>query len=192
MSQGPTHNAEDAQVIEESWSDPEQFRIIFLRHHSMIYQYLVRRCGPDAASEIASETFVAAFSQRKRYNMSYSSSRPWLFGIATNLLRNHFRRAATERAKPPPVEVDTAEFADDIAWRTDAERVVRETGLVDAINALRPDERDVLLLFALGDLTYSEIAETLAIPVGTVRSRLSRLRHRLYPLLRDTLNGEPV
>lgn len=192
MSQGPTDEADDALIIEESWSDPEQFRTIFLRHHSTIYRYLVYRCGVDTASEIASETFVVAFSHRKRYNLSYSSAKPWLFGIASNLLRNHFRRAATTSAKPHLVNGDTAEFADDIAWRADAERVVRETGLVDAINALRPDERDILLLFAFADLTYSEIAETLAIPVGTVRSRLSRLRHRLYPLLRDALNGEPM
>jgi len=193
MAQEPNHDSTDAEIIELSWTKPELFGIIFERHYDKIYRYLVRRSGREAGPELASDTFVAAFAQRQAYRLGYPSATPWLFGIATNLLRGHTRRVAARRGKSLGAPADTGEFVDDVAWRTDAEVLVRESGLVQAINELRDDERDVLFLFAFGNLHYTEIADYLDIPVGTVRSRLSRLRNKLFPVLLEALGeGEPV
>ncbi|MFV9672499.1 MAG: RNA polymerase sigma factor [Acidimicrobiia bacterium] len=191
MSQNLDDGASDAQVIEASLSDSEQFRVIFERYYDVIYRYLVRRGGIEVGAEAASETFVVAFSHRKRYDTAYRSAKPWLFGIASNLLRNQLRRDAVRRTKPLPTNSDTGEFVDDVAWRTDAQRLVQKAGLVAAIDALRPDEREILFLYAFGDLTYTEIAQIVDCPVGTVRSRLSRLRQRLFVPLREALSEEP-
>lgn len=187
MAQEPNRDATDAEIIELSWTEPEVFGVIFERHYDKIYRYLVRRTGRAAGPELASDTFVAAFAQRRRYLLGYPSATPWLFGIATNLVRGHTRRVAARRGEARLVPVDTGEFVEDVAWRTDAEVVVRESGLIGAINELRDDERDVLFLFAFGDLHYTEIADYLGIPIGTVRSRLSRLRSKLYPALLEAL-----
>lgn len=191
MSREPGNDPTDAQIIEASWSDSEQFRLIFERHYNAIYGYVVRRGGVEVGADVASETFVVAFVQRKRFDTAYESAKPWLYGIASNLLRNQLRRNANRRKKTSPVSNDTGEFADTVAWRADAERLVHESGLAEAIEALRLDEREILFLYAFGDLTYTEIAQTLDIPVGTVRSRLSRLRKRLVVPLSEAQRVEP-
>lgn len=179
----------DAEVIEASWEDSARFRVIFERYYPQIRGYLIRRAGFEIGSEAAADTFVEAFQSRKRYDLSYPSAKPWLFGIATNLLRNHFRREATSKRLTVADDTPTSDFADDVAWRADAERLVQESGLLGAISALRQEERDVLFLYAFGDLTYEEIGDALTIPTGTVRSRLSRLRKKLRRSLRNALEG---
>ncbi len=131
------------------------------------------------------ETFVVAFRSRDAYNLQEGSARPWLFGIATNLLRHHRRSEArrlhayARTGRDPLVGPDHRfEEAED---RAVAERA--EPAVAAALAALRPHERDVLLLYAWADLTYAEIAAALAIPVGTVRSRLARARRKVRELL---------
>ena len=77
----------DAQAIGASLADPEAFAVLFDRHFDAIHGYAQRRVGPDLADEIAAETFTRAFDRRRRYDSSRDDARPWLLGIATNLLR---------------------------------------------------------------------------------------------------------
>src|SRR5205823_4455183 len=84
----------DAEVIASSDSDPSEFGVLFHRHFLAIHRYLHRRVGPDLADDLASETFVIAFRNRAKYDTSHDDARPWLFGVATNLVRSHRR---TER-----------------------------------------------------------------------------------------------
>lgn len=179
--------ATDAEVIVDSWENPDLFELIFDRHYMVIYRHLARRAGPDVGAEVASEVFVRAFAARKRYRTEYASARPWLFGIATNLLRQHFRssrRATTafwkvagrsERATP-----DGSSAAD---ARVDAEALGGR--LRAGLDGLRERDREVLLLYAWEDMTYAEIADALGIPIGTVRSRLARARRRFRELAGD-------
>ena len=170
-----TTSSTDAEVIVRSWDEPDAFEEIYRRHHATIYRYVVRRVGPQAAADVAAEVFVQAFAGRRRYRREFVSARPWLFGIATNLLRQHLRsrsrsdwmaiRLAAEAAAHPP---EPAGPADDPA-----------TGF----ETLRTEDRTVLILFAFKDLTYREIATELGIPIGTVRSRLARARRQLRRLL---------
>lgn len=168
----------DGEVIAASTRDPARFGLIFERHHSTIYSYLRHRVGRDEAADLAAETFVKAFHARARYDVERENARPWLFGIATNLLRHHGRRerrrlAAYARTRSDPVPSAIEEAED----RVDAERAGPQ--LARALASLSGDEREVLLLYVWADLSQKEIADALAIPVGTVYSRLSRSRQRM-------------
>src|SRR5882672_427179 len=76
----------DAEVIRASLGKPEAFKALFERHFEAIFGYLARRSGPDAGSDLASEVFVRAFASRSRFEPTGADARPWLYGIAANLL----------------------------------------------------------------------------------------------------------
>jgi DNA-directed RNA polymerase specialized sigma24 family protein len=82
----------DASVIEHSWTEPEQFATIFERYFGQIHGYLARRVGRRPADDLAAEVFLVAFAQRHRYDLDRECARPWLYGIATNLVGTHQRQ----------------------------------------------------------------------------------------------------
>ncbi|MFC8716626.1 RNA polymerase sigma factor [Kitasatospora sp. NPDC057198] len=177
----------DAEVIRASLADPDRFGGIYDRHAEAVHRYLARRVGTAFADDLASETFLSAFRIRGRYDPERADARPWLYGIATNLLRRHRRTErsgyrAMARSGVDPLEAGEADdHADTVADRVTAAARAAETA--DALARLTAKERDVLLLFAWAELTYPEIAEALGIPLGTVRSRLNRARRRLRTAL---------
>lgn len=158
------------------------FAIVFDRHYDAVHRYLARRAGADLADDLASETFKQAFDGRFRFDLARMDARPWLFGIATNLMRHHYRTEERRlRAYARIDRVDHVDAFDGIEGRLDAERA--RPAIAAALLRLSPGERDVLLLFAWADLRYEEIASALRVPIGTVRSRLNRARRRLRELL---------
>ena len=172
----------DSDAISASQETPASFAAIFDRHFDAVHAYLQRRIGHDLADELAAETFLIAFDRRAGYDVTRPDARPWLFGIATNLLHRHRRLErrqlrAYARSAADPV-LDAFEGVD---ARIDASSMRRE--LVDALAGVPAEELDALLLFAWADFSYAEIGEALAIPTGTVRSRLSRARGRIRPAL---------
>jgi RNA polymerase sigma factor (sigma-70 family) len=164
-----TTSPSDAVVIERSLMDPQAFASIFDRHFDAVHGYARRRLGRSLAEEIASETFIRAFDGRVSFDRSRADARPWLFGIAANLMRRHWR---TERRRLRALEQLEPSSAPAPATEERAD-------LVSALNSLPAREREALLLFALADFSYEQIAEALDLPVGTVRSRLSRARDRI-------------
>ncbi|MBT2226456.1 RNA polymerase sigma factor [Nonomuraea sp. NEAU-A123] len=82
---------DDAVVIERSWDEPERFGAVFDAHYAEIHRYVSRRLGPHAADDVCAETFALAFRQRRRYDTSHRSARPWLYGIATNHISRYRR-----------------------------------------------------------------------------------------------------
>ncbi|MGW7547994.1 RNA polymerase sigma factor [Streptomyces sp. NPDC054770] len=176
----------DARVIARSRDEPEQFAVLFDRHADAVHRYAARRLGPEAAEDLMAETFVTAFQRRHTYDLARADARPWLFGIATNLVGRH-RRAEARRFKalsrlPEPVEHEEP-VADRAVARAGATGVRRE--LAAALGGLSARHRDVVLLVAWAGLDYEEAAEALGVPVGTIRSRLHRARSRL----REALGG---
>jgi len=168
----------DSEVISASATAPAEFAAVFDRHFGAIHGYLQRRLGRDLADELASQTFLVAFDSRSRYDHSRADARPWLFGIATNVAHRHHRQEqrqlrAYERNAVDPI----LDPFDGVEERADASNLRRR--LVGALAGLPGEERDTLLLYAWAELSYPEIADALGIPVGTVRSRLSRARARL-------------
>jgi RNA polymerase sigma-70 factor (ECF subfamily) len=176
----------DARVIARSRDEPEQFAALFDRYGDAVHRYVARRIGPDAAEDLTAETFTTAFQRRHSYDLTCAEARPWLFGIATNLMSRH-RRAEARRFKalakvPQPVEHEEP-LADRAVAKVGATGVRRE--LAAALAKLSARQRDVLLLVAWGDLGYEETAQALGVPIGTVRSRLNRARSKL----REALGG---
>jgi RNA polymerase sigma factor (sigma-70 family) len=163
----------DAEAIAASLSEPRAFVAVFDRHFDAVHRYLWRRVGKEIADELASETFAQAFEHRKRYDRLRPDARPWLYGIAHNLLRHHYRdEERALRAYARSVDRDGSEPAGP-----------RSSEVADLLAELSAGERDVLLLVAWAELEYAEVAEALGIPVGTVRSRLNRARGRVRELL---------
>lgn len=175
----------DANLMVASVVDPELFSAIFDRHFAAVYRYSARRVGAARADDVAAQTFAVAFERRASFDGDVSSAAPWLLGIATNLIRNGARAerrllAAISRLDPASAG-DLHNEVDRTLARADAvEDVARIAGVLALLSSA---QRDVLLLHAYGDLSYEEVAQALSIPVGTVRSRLSRARARLLPAL---------
>jgi RNA polymerase sigma-70 factor (ECF subfamily) len=181
------HRALDSDAISASAATPADFAAIFDRHFDVVHAYLQRRVGRDLADELAAETFLIAFDKRARYDVSRPDARPWLFGIATNLLHRHRRHELRQlRAYARSAADPVLDAFDGVEARVDASSVRRE--LVDALTRIPAEELDALLLFAWADFSYAEIAEALGVPIGTVRSRLSRARTRM----RAELELEPT
>lgn len=179
------HQPDDATVIRRSRLEPDQFALVFHRHAGSISWYVTRRLGPHLAEDIVAETFLAAFRQRDRYDVSKPDARPWLLGIAANLIRRHHRDEsrwlrALERTGVDPITDSAAEL---VEARLSADATGR--AVAAAIAALNPRQREVVLLVTWAELTYDQVAEALGIPEGTVRSRMNRARTRLRAALAD-------
>ncbi|MGK5553340.1 RNA polymerase sigma factor [Actinomadura kijaniata] len=181
----------DAEVIERSLREPEAFAALYDQHAPAIHRYLARRLGPDLADDLMAETFLRAFQLRDRYDRARPDARPWLYGIATNLVGGHrraevrFWRMIARTGIDPAVDSP----ADRIAERVSAQG--ERAALAAALARLNRGQRDVLLLTAAGELTPAEIAAALGVAPGTVHSRLNRARRRMRAALdgRDPLTN---
>ncbi|MBO2458346.1 RNA polymerase sigma factor [Actinomadura violacea] len=172
----------DASIIERSRREPELFSAIFDRYFAAIHRYAASRIGTAAADDVAAETFLAAFDQRDRYDLAYPEARAWLYGIATNLIGRHRRgEVRLYRTLARTAGRDEADHADRVTDRVAAEGL--SPGLARGLARLSKGDRDALLLVVCAEFSYSEVARALAIPVGTVGSRINRARQ----LLRKTL-----
>jgi RNA polymerase sigma-70 factor, ECF subfamily len=174
----------DADLVAASLEHPERFGVLFDRHAVAVHRYVAYRVTPADVDDVVAETFVTAFRTRTRYDQAFQDARPWLLGIATNILRQHRRsevrrlarlRAAARTRDPEPDPADTVAAAVDQAAKSD--RVAR------ALARLDEHHQEVLVLAAGPGLTYEEMARALGIPVGTVRSRIARGRRLLRELL---------
>ena len=165
------------------------FEAAFEAEFASLHRYLARRLGSSIADEIAAETFAVAFRSWARLDPE-RPVRPWLYGIAANLVRHHWRKERRMLRAYARTGVDPVLAGDDEAVeRADAD--TRRQELAAALGKLRRDERELLLLHAWAELTDAEIADALRLPVGTVKSRLSRTRAKLRNHL-DEVGQEAV
>jgi RNA polymerase sigma factor (sigma-70 family) len=179
----------DAALIAKSVSAPECFASLFDRHAPVIHSYVARRLGPDAADDLTAEVFLVAFQRRRAYNAAYADARPWLYGIATNLVGRRRRdearwlRAIARSSGDSPAE----SFAEQVTDRVAAQAI--RGRLASALGRLPGGQRDVLLLTARG-LSCQEVAAALGVPPGTVASRLARARRKVRAELQDLRSSE--
>jgi len=172
----------DSEIIQRSLEDPEAFSGIFERHIRPVGGYIRRRLGADAVEDALSETFLVAFRRRGSFDQRIESALPWLLGIATRIVKKH--RAVEARQWQSFQAVSGSASVEENAHavterRVDASAALR--ALAPRIAALAARDRDALLLYAWADLTYEQVADALGVPVGTVRSRLNRVRRKLAP-----------
>jgi RNA polymerase sigma factor (sigma-70 family) len=165
----PDMTTTDADAIIRSLSEPAAFGAVFDRHFQAVYAFAQRRVGLELAEEVAAETFARAFELRRRYDAAHALALPWLLGIASNVMRRHRR---SERRRLAAYARAVVHDPPDAPPDPDSE-------LIREVARLPRRQREVVLLHAWADLSYEEIARALELPVGTVRSRLSRARRRL-------------
>ncbi|MEV7548685.1 RNA polymerase sigma factor [Amycolatopsis sp. NPDC089917] len=163
----------------------EDFVEVHDRCFAAVYRYVASRLGIQAAEDVTAETFLVAFDRREAFDATRGEVRSWLFGIATNLISRHRRQEArhlraVQRLEARPVEGHESRVVSSLP----------SPRLAKALARLTRGERDVLLLVALAELDYVEVAEALGVPTGTVGSRLSRARKKLAPILaQEALDG---
>lgn len=180
---------DDAEIVAQSLEKSELFALLYDRYAPDIHRYAARRLGDAAADDITADTFLVAFRIRSRYDRTRANARPWLYGIAGNLIGKQ-RRAevralrALARTGHDPLAASRGEF-----WLEDTDsRIAAQGPLAGALAGLSAPDRHVLLLVAWAELTYQEVAEALDVPVGTVRSRLNRARRKV----RTSLGADPA
>jgi RNA polymerase sigma factor (sigma-70 family) len=182
--------APDAALIERSWHEPDRFSEVFDRHYDGIHGFVARRLGAALADDVAAETFLIAFDRRRRYDVGHADARPWLYGIASNLVARH-RRAEVRRYRALARAGEsqaTDGHGDGVAGRLDAQAL--RARLAAALAEIAGRDREVLLLVAWAQLSLEEAAQALGIPAGTARSRLHRARRRTRAALADVITGE--
>lgn len=179
--------ASDNTLIEASLTDARAFDEIFQRHRISIFRFVSRRVGQADAADLTAETFARAFEARHRFDILRPSVRSWLLGIASHVCIDHLRRSGLRRRRQDEVAAGWLYRSEDEADESAANVDARMFGpaLAEALRALPETDRQALLLYAVTRLTYEEIAEVLAIPIGTVRSTLHRARRRMRELLPD-------
>jgi RNA polymerase sigma factor (sigma-70 family) len=156
-----------------------QFEQLYLDTETKLFRYLARRVGPTLAEDLTAEAFAIAWQRFADYDPTRAAFSTWAFGIAINLLRRHarteihqlglFSRTGSDPAQPSDESLIVDRLAAGAFWP----KVAAELADMDDV------DRDVLTLYAWAEMSYTSIAETLGIPVGTVRSRMSRARDRL-------------
>ncbi|MFJ8312914.1 MULTISPECIES: RNA polymerase sigma factor [unclassified Streptomyces] len=168
----------------------EAFAEFYEEHSRGVYNHAYRLTGNwSTAEEVMSDTFLEAWRTREEIEPQGGSLRPWLLGVATNKARNANRRVRRRIAfltRRQGLD-EVIDFADESASRIDGSREL--DAVRQALTQLRRPEREVLALCVWADLDYAEAGQALGIPVGTVRSRLSRARAQLRKLTDEQLSG---
>lgn len=176
----------DDELMARAVADPSAFGVVFDRFAPTVFSYLAATLGREQAQVSTVEVFAIAFRRRADYVPRHPTPLPWLLGIARNEAHRHLRSEGRRRRIERRAPVDRPEGSEAAAdARVDADRLAAP--LRAALLALDDGQREVLLLTAYAGLGYREIADHLGIPIGTVRSRLSRARsemqRRLAPLI---------
>jgi RNA polymerase sigma-70 factor (ECF subfamily) len=153
----------------------EGFGVVYERHGPAVLRYLARRLGPDVGEDAAHDVFVRAFQLRAGYDAARGTVVAWLFGIALNVASEH-RRAEGRRLRAlERLAVETPRSSPGVAPGFEL-----APALAGALRRLPAKEREALLLVVWGELSYAEAAVALGVPLGTVRSRMSRARAALH------------
>ncbi len=173
--------------MRRSTPDRDQFVELFWQHGAAVHGYLSRRAGRQDADDLLGEVWLQAFRARERYDRRWPSALPWLYGIARNVLRTHWR---ADPPIPSPAEpVDSHDPWPSVDDRLDASRGA--PAIRAALDQLSQQDREVLLLVAWEQLTPAEVAIALDVRQGTVRSRLHRARTQLRQHLGQQTNERP-
>jgi RNA polymerase sigma factor (sigma-70 family) len=167
------------EVARRRRMDAPTFEALYEEESPRLFGFLARRVGASLAEDLTAEAFAVAWQRRDSFDPERAAFSSWLYGIALNLLRRHHREEHYQLSTlartgiDPAATIDESALVDRLDFRAAWPRVAAALESMDEI------DRDVLTLFAWAGLSYREIAEALGVPVGTVRSRLSRARGRL-------------
>ncbi|MBZ5515103.1 MAG: RNA polymerase sigma factor [Acidobacteriia bacterium] len=169
-------------------ADAAAWEALLQTHTRKIYNLCYRFTGrPAEAEDLTQEVFIKVFQTLRTFDPAQAAFGVWLNRVARNHLVDHYRRTKRDRATSslddalPAIEEKSSPVADATAQVESRER--REL-LQRALERLSPDLREAVVLRDLQDLDYDEIAQVLAVPVGTVKSRINRGRLELARVLK--------
>jgi RNA polymerase sigma-70 factor (ECF subfamily) len=188
----PPEDPDAAMVAAVLDGDPEAYRVLVERYERRIYHVvygMVR--SPEDAKDLAQDAFIKAFQNLHRFRLE-SKFYTWLCRIAMNVAIDHLRKQKhrrhsefdDSRGGSEGAQVVRLHSAKDDPAANVARSQLNKT-IMDAVETLPDDQKQVLILRELEDMPYKEIAEVLAIPEGTVMSRLYYARRRLQEMLAE-------
>jgi RNA polymerase sigma-70 factor (ECF subfamily) len=166
------------------------FESLYVENEGRLFRYLARRVGRSLAEDLTAEAFAIAWERFADYDPTRAAFSTWIFGIAINLVRRHVRTEVSQLAlfsrtgADPTHPSEESAIVDRLSAGTVWPKVAAELADMDDV------DRDVLTLYAWAGLSYGDIAEALDMPIGTVRSRISRARDRLVARVGAPLDGE--
>jgi RNA polymerase sigma factor (sigma-70 family) len=180
-----TVNQAPAESDADLWAsvrrgDSAAFERVYQRHADAIFNYAFRRTSSWAhAEDVTSMVFLEAWRRRNDTELTTQLVLPWLYGIANNICRRQWRTLMRFQRMLAKLPKDQAEPdpADAVVSRLEDERRMRAA--LEAVRDLSLDEQDVIALCVWSGLGYAEAAVALGVPIGTIRSRLSRARQKL-------------
>lgn len=153
---------------------PDRFETLLVEEIPALRRYARALCGDDTeADDLVQECLLRAVSRRHLW-LAHRRLRPWLFTILHNVFVNTVRRNSRAPVVDPPARLDELGAADD-----DPAQLCTLSDFLGALQRLSAEQREVLLLVGLEQMSYQEVSRIVGVPVGTVMSRLSRARSQL-------------
>jgi RNA polymerase sigma-70 factor, ECF subfamily len=180
----PTTDNDEGLVERTLQGELSAFEELVERHRDVVFRTAARIVGPDEAEDVTQDAFLRAFHRLEQYRGT-AAFRTWLLQIAQNAALNTLARARRRPIEPgsEPDDVPDRDPARHPATRL--ERRERQERLERKLVSLRPEYRSLLVLRDLEGLSYTEIADVLDMPLGSVKGRLHRARGALIELLRN-------
>lgn len=188
------------EVVSDGMSDAEcvqrihkgetaAFEVLVRRHQKTIFNLLYRMLGDyDEAAEISQEAFLSAYRSIGQFRGDANFS-TWLYRIALNHASTRRRSLAKWQQRTVPIETTESISERDVDPAENVEQKEIQEQVQKALNGLEPDDAAIILLKDLQDVPYEEVARVLAVPVGTVKSRLHRARRALKARLAPYFNA---
>ncbi len=193
MASIPEHIATETLLSDElligrvASADSAALEQLYARHGRVVYGLALRMlANPEHAEEVVQETFWRVWRRANSFQATSGSFMPWLFGIARNLCIDELRRL---RSRPAPAPTDeevlaaipnTEPAVEQLSWEAERRRLISS-----ALNELPPEQRQVLELAYFSGLSQREIAEQLAHPLGTIKTRVRLALQKLKTALQQ-------
>jgi len=191
------HSEEERLLALSRAGDPDAFGRLVSLYEERVYKTAYMLVGNrDDALDVSQDVFLKAYKNIRSFRGDCAFS-TWLHRIAINVSRN-FLRSARARKTVPEADVLEKTLLFEAKEISPEQAVIQKEAvnrLLDALSELPPEYKETLVLRMAQDLSYSEIADILDVPIGTVRSRLSKARELLFAKLRyksfiDAIEGD--
>lgn len=174
-----------SEAASDEQDDSELLRALVVKHSDRLQRFIMKHIGnATEAEELAQQAFVEAAASYKAFR-GESQLSSWLYGIALNLVRNYLSRAPERRHEFVSDSALDIQISPELSPEDAASQNQTIALLQESISELPDNMREILLLVGFDELSYEEAATLLTVPVGTIRSRLSRARIALREKMRQ-------
>ena len=158
-------------MLSYSRGDADAFEILYQRHKGPLYRFIVRQCGPEFADELYQDIWLNVINSRTRYRIK-AAFKTWLYQIARNRIIDHYRRQSIRPVENNPISLASLREAENVQPENRVEADNQQELLLNAIEALPREQREVFLLKEEAGLAIEEIALTTGVTYEAAKSRL--------------------